>query len=252
MDRYYENADNIRVQSVNEGDVDGQAFIITSPYVDTMKSNITLTLYYNNKSKDYLLSDDGFSIGSVLPNGFKENQSLEDYLRSSVKFHHVTFNAKSQAIQVSFSDVKKVTEAYHQVVQTIIDFLGAFSYSHMSSPKQSIPSIASNYWQTLSNNLDSHPEEVDKSLFDSVKAGRDNAISMLDNTEKLIKMRATTAYVRSLREQVRTANAILAGISNNKYVPRKFGVNAKKIAMRLDNDVTKYSKQAKLDGPTKK
>ncbi|XIF19937.1 MAG: Hypothetical protein AJITA_00650 [Acetilactobacillus jinshanensis] len=242
MDRYYENADNIRVQSIDTGDLKGQAFIITAPYIDTMKSNITLTLYYDNKDKDYLLSDDGYSVGSVLPNGFKNNAHFKAYLKSSVEFHKVTFNPKSQAIQVAFTDVKKVTEAYHHLVQTIVDFLGAFSYSHMQGTKQSIPSITGNYWQTLSNNLDSHPEEVDKSLFDSVKAGRDNAISILDDTEKLIKMRATAAYVRSLREQVRTANEILASISHNRYVPRRFEVNAKKIAMRLDNDVTKYSK----------
>ncbi|QBP18232.1 hypothetical protein [Acetilactobacillus jinshanensis] len=250
MDRYYENSDNIRVQSIDSGDLKGQAFSILSPYMDTMKAGIALTLYYNQKQNDYLLSDDGYSVGSVLPNGFKNDPRLKDYLESSVKFHHVTFNPKSQAIQVSFKDIKKVTQAYHYLIQTIVDFLGAFSYSHMQSPKESIPSITSNYWRALTDNLDAHPEDVDKSLFDSIKAGRDNAINILDNTEKLIKMRATIAYVRSLREQVRTANEILVSISHNKYVPRKFMVNAKEIAKRLDDDVTKYSKRAQIDGPT--
>ena len=242
MDKYYEDSNNIHVQGIHSGILSGQAFMIKSPYIGTMKENITLTLYYNKQQNRYLLSDDGYNIAAVLPGGFTNNYNLETYMKSSVKFHHVQFNPDNQAFQVTFKNINQITEAYHFLIQTIIDFLGAVSFSHMKKPQQSIPEIANNYWDSLRNNLDEHPEDVDKSLFNSVKQGRDNAISTLDDTEKLIKIRATIAYVRSLREQVRTANEILASISHNKYVPHKISINAKQIAKHLDNDITRYAK----------
>lgn len=243
MDKYYENSDNIHVQGIQSGVLSGQAFMIKSPYIGTMKENITLTLYHNKQKDNYLLSDDGYNIAAVLPNGFANNRGLEAYMKSSVKFHHVQYNQNNQAFQVTFKDIDRITEAYHFLVQTIIDFLGAVSFAHMKKPQQSIPEIANNYWDSLRSNLDEHPEDVDKSLFDSVKQGRDNAISTLDDTERLIKMRATMAYIRSLREQVRTANEILVSISHNQYVPRKISVNAKQIAKRLDDDTTRYTRR---------
>lgn len=239
-----------------------KCFVLNSPFLDNMDDTISLTLYLQNpKSKyKYLLSDDGFSFMNCCPDGLKgiKDKFLRSYIQHTdnlstatpKKILHECYDPKNDAFEIKFNNIKDAPTAYHYLIETILSFQAIFDFrfkqkAYMDKQKK----VDTKSWSDLHKEVQAHPEEANHDFYQNEKDERDNGLRLLDNIEGLIKIKATRAYVRTIKNQVQVANLFLSVFDHAKGFPSKTSIDDKQLADHLNKDESTFLKHFSNNQP---